>query len=181
MKWSSFFNLPSQRTSFSDYVSPEAASGGADWPEAGLECLNEAMDSTWAKVGDIPSGGTKPLQAVYPVIALWTDATAHRPSYSVSLKNPAYPPVAKMPRTYDTLRAKWDNPLTIDQNRKMIVFFGDPNQNGTDVDGVADAWLKVKNWPGFMVGGTLTEGNSQLVSKLADAIASKVRMPTLTQ
>jgi Flp pilus assembly protein TadG len=181
MKWSSFFTLPSERTSFSAYVSPETASGGGDEPEAGLECLNEAMDSTWAKVGDLPSGGTKPLQAVYPVIALWTDATAHRPSYSVSLKNPAYPPVAKMPRTYATLRAKWDNPLIIDQNRKMIVFFGNPNKHWTDVDGIADAWLKVKDWPGFMVGGTLTEGNSQLVSKLADAIASKVRMPTLTQ
>lgn len=181
MKWSSFFNLPSQRTNFNSYVNPETASGGGDEPEAGLECLNEAMDSTWAKVGDIPSGGTKPLQAVYPLIALWTDATTHRPSYSVSLKNPAYPPNTKMPRTYDTLRAKWDNPKVIEQNRKMLVFFGNPNKKGNDMDGVADGWLKVKDWPGFMIGGTLTEGNSQLVSKLADAIASKVRMPTLTQ
>jgi hypothetical protein len=32
-----------------------------------------------------------------------------------------------------------------------------------------------------MVGGTLTEGNTQLVTKLADAIASKVLIPTLTE
>ena len=181
MKFSSFFNLPSQRADFSAYVSPESASGGGDEPESGLECLNEAMDSPWAKIGDIPSGGTKPLQAVYPLIALWTDATTHRPSYSVSLKNPAYPPTTKMPRTYAALRTKWDDPKVIEPNRKMLVFFGNPNKSGSDKDGVADGWLKVKDWPGFMLGGTLTEGNSQLVSKLADAIASKVRMPTLTQ
>jgi Flp pilus assembly protein TadG len=181
MKFSSFFNLPSQRTDFSAYVSPESASGGGDEPESGLECVNEAMDSPWAKVGDIPSGGSKPLQAVYPLIALWTDATTHRPSYSVSLKNPDYPPTTKMPRTYAALRTKWDDPKVIEQNRKMLVFFGNPNKSGSDKDGAADGWLKVKDWPGFMLGGTLTEGNSQLVSKLADAIASKVRMPTLTQ
>ena len=181
MKSSAFFNLPGDRTDFSAYVSPEAASGGGDSPESGLECVNEAMSSTWAKVGDLPNGGSKPLQAVYPVIALWTDITAHRPSYSISLKNPDYPPATKMPRTYNALRAKWDDPTVIDQNRKLLVFFGNPAMIGSDVDGPADGWLKVKEWPGFMVGGTLTEGNSQLVSKLADAIASKVLMPTLTK
>lgn len=181
MKSSAFFNLPSERTSFSGYVSPEKASGGGDTPESGLECVNEAMDSTWAKVGDLPNGGTRPLQAVFPVIAVWTDITAHRPSYTVSLKNPDYPPTAKMPRTYDTLRAKWDDPKVIEQKRKLLVFFGDPTMVGSDKDGAADGWLKVKEWPGFMVGGTLTQGNSQLVSRLADAIASKVSTPTLTK
>ncbi|WP_395631885.1 TadE/TadG family type IV pilus assembly protein [Aquidulcibacter sp.] len=181
MKSSAFFNLPADRTSFSAYVSPETATGGADAPESGLECVNEAMDSTWAKVGDLPSGGTKPLQAVYPVIAVWTDITAHRPGHSVSLKNPDYPPATKMPRTYDGLRAKWDDPNIIDQKRKLLVFFGNPAMIGSDTDGPADGWLKVKEWPGFMVGGTLTEGNTQLVTKLADAIASKVLIPTLTE
>lgn len=180
LKSSSFYNLPSQRTSFQSYVNPETATGGGDTPESGLECVNEAMDSSWAKVGDIPSGGTKPLKGIYPLIAVWTDAAAHKPAYSVSLKNPSYPPVAKMPRNYGALRAKWDNPSIIDQSRKMLVFFGDPTLSSTDVDGVADGWLKVKDWPGFMVGGTLLEGNSQLVSKLADAIASKISKPTLT-
>jgi len=181
MKFSSFFDLPNQRTSFQGYVNPEGASGGGDWPESGLECVNEAMDSAWAKVGDIPSGGSKPLDGVYPLIAVWTDAPAHRPNYTVSLKNPDYPPATKMPRTYGALRGKWDNPTVIDQSRKMLVFFGNPNLSGSSVGGVADGWPKIKNWPGFLVGGTLTEGNSQLVSKLADAIASKISKPQLTQ
>ncbi|WP_313588365.1 pilus assembly protein TadG-related protein [Aquidulcibacter sp.] len=181
MKSSAFFNLPSERTSFTGFVSPEQASGGGDAPESGLECVNEAMDSSWAKIGDIPSGGTKPLEAVFPVIAVWTDITAHRPSYSVSLKNPDYPPATKMPRTYDALRAKWDDPKIINQNSKLLVFFGNPAMVGSDKDGAADGWLKVKDWPGFMVGGTLTQGNSQLVSRLADAIATKVGTPTLTK
>ena len=181
MKSSTFFNLPNDRMKFSDYVNPEKANGGWDAPESGLECVNEAMGSAWAKVGDLPEGGSKPLQAVYPVIAVWTDITAHRPSYSVSLKNPDYPSTTKMPRTYDALRAKWDDPKVIDQNRKLLVFFGNPNMTGTDLDGQADGWIKIKDWPGFMVGGTLTEGNSQLVSKLADAISSKILIPTLAK
>ncbi|MHB2170068.1 TadE/TadG family type IV pilus assembly protein [Alsobacter sp. R-9] len=181
MKWSSFFNLPAQRADFQNYVNPETAWGGGDLPEAGLECVNEAMDSAWAKVGDVPAGSTKALQAVYPLIAVWTDAAAHKPSYSLSLKNPSYPAATKMPRTYDTLRAKWDNSAVIDQARKMLVFFGNPDLNSNDRDGVADGWKQVKLWPGFIQGGTLTEGNANLVTKLADAIASRVRAPTLTQ
>lgn len=181
MKSSAFFNLPNDTTKFSDYVNAEKANGGWDAPESGLECVNEAMGSAWAKVGDLPEGGSKPLQAVYPVIAVWTDITAHRPSYSVSLKNPDYPSSTTMPRTYDALRAKWDDPKVIDQNRKLLVFFGNPNMTGWSLDGPADGWIKIKDWPGFMVGGTLTEGNSQLVSKLADAISSKILIPTLAK
>ena len=49
MKTSSFFNLPGSRTDFQSYVNPETANGGGDLPESGLECVNEAMDSPWAK------------------------------------------------------------------------------------------------------------------------------------
>jgi Flp pilus assembly protein TadG len=182
MKASNFFNLPGSRTDFQSYVNPETANGGGDLPEAGLECVNEAMDSPWAKVGETPAGGgAKPLQAVYPTIVVWTDAAAHKPSYSLSLKNPNYPAAAKMPRTYADLKAKWDNANVIDQNRKLLVFFGNPDQATNDRDGLANGWQTLKPWPGFMVGGTLTEGNSNMVTKLADAIASRVRAPTLTQ
>lgn len=181
MKSSSFYDLPAKRTDLQGYVNPETAWGGGDLPEAGLECVNEAMDSPWAKVGDVPAGGSKPLQAVYPLIAVWTDAAAHKPSYSLSLKNPNYPATTKMPRTYANLKAKWDNPAVIDQNRKMLVFFGNPDLATNDRDGLADGWQTVKLWPGFMLGGTLTEGNANMVTKLADAIASRVRAPTLTQ
>jgi Flp pilus assembly protein TadG len=180
MKESTFFALPSQRSNFQTYVNPETAWGGGDLPESGLECVNSAMSSSWAKIGDVPAGGSKPIDAIYPLIVVWTDAAAHKPSYSLSLKNPTYPIAAVMPRNYTDLLAKWNNGAVIDQAKKMLVFFGNPAIVSNDNDGVADGWAKVKTWPGFMLGGTLSDGNTSMVSKIADAIASKVRTPTLT-
>ncbi len=37
----------------------------------------------------------------------------------------------------------------IEPNRKFLFFFGNPNKSGSDKDGVADCWLKVKGWTGF--------------------------------
>lgn len=181
LKASSFFPLPSQKAAFQTYVNPEAASGGGDLPESGLECVNEAMNSAWSKPGTTPVEIGKKLEATYPVIVVWTDAAAHRPSYSVSLKNPSYPVAADMPRNYIDLKKKWDNAAIINQNNKLLIFFGNPNLSSNDIDGKADGWQQLSSWTGFMVGGTLTQGNAQMVARLADAIASKVTMPTLTQ
>ncbi|MFO1147361.1 MAG: TadE/TadG family type IV pilus assembly protein [Alsobacter sp.] len=176
---SGWFPLPAQRTNFSTFVNPETAWGGGDLPESGLECVNNAISSSWAKIGDIPAGGTKPIDAIYPLIVVWTDAAAHKPSYSVSIKNPSYPASTVMPRNYTDLLAKWNSGSNIDQLRKMLVFFGNPDLNSTDRDGTADGWKQLKLWPGFYLGGTLSGGNSQMVSKIADVLATKVLSPTL--
>ena len=86
-----------------------------------------------------------------------------------------------MPRNYIDLKKKWDNAAIINQNNKLLIFFGNPNLSSNDIDGKADGWQQLSSWTGFMVGGTLTQGNAQMVARLADAIASKVTMPTLTQ
>lgn len=180
MKSSAFFDLPSKRTDMQNYVNPETASGGGDAPESGLECVNEAMDSAWGKVGDVPPALGKPIEMIYPVIVVWTDAAAHKPSYSVSLKNPSYPTALKMPRSYAALLNKWNDQGIINQTNKLLIFFGNPDLNSTDSDGSADGWKNVKLWPRFMVGGTLTEGNSNMVAKIADAVVKVVKSPTLT-
>lgn len=180
MKASTFFELPGKRTDMQTFVNPEVAWGGGDLPEAGLECVNEAMDSPWAKVGDVPPSLGKAIEMVYPVIVVWTDAAAHKPAYSVSVKNPSYPPAQKFPRSYPGLLSKWNDPAVINQLNKLLVFFGNPNLNSNDEDGKADGWQQVKQWPRFTVGGTLTEGNQNMVSKIADAIVKVVRSPTLT-
>ncbi|MCA3565133.1 MAG: pilus assembly protein [Methylocystis sp.] len=187
MNFSPFYTLPSDNTAFKTFVDAEVVYGGGDIPESGLECVNEAMDSPWAKVGDVITdvkGGKKTLDAIHPVIVVWTDQGAHAPGYSNSLKNPDYPPATKMPRTYADLRGKWDNPAKIDQSNKMLVFFGDPDKIQYSGDNTrnppADGWLKIKQWPNFMVGGTLNDGNTQLVSKLAGAIIFQTsKRPTL--
>ena len=137
------------------------------------------MSSPWAKIGDVPSGSTRPIDAIFPVIVVWTDAAAHHPNYSLSLKNPNYPSTAVMPRSYANLLAKWNNPSTIDQLHKMLIFFGTPDLVSTDRDGTADGWMQLEKWPGFVLGGTLGDGNAMMVSKIADAIAKKVLAPTL--
>jgi Flp pilus assembly protein TadG len=180
LKPSSFFDLPSKRTDFSSYVNPESASGGGDLPESGLECINEAMNSPWAKVGDTVAAVGKPLDAIFPVIVVWTDAAAHNAGYAPSLKNPSYPTADKMPRTTSGLRAKWMDANVIDQYRKLMVFFGNPAVSGVDNYGNATGWADVKTWPNFVVGGTLTQGNQQMVSRIADAIAAKVPSPYLS-
>jgi Flp pilus assembly protein TadG len=181
IKASSFFSLPASRTDFSAYVNPETASGGGDLPEAGLECVNEAMNSPWSKVGDYIASVGKPLDAVFPVIVVWTDAAAHNAGYAPSLKNPSYPTADKMPRTTAGLRAKWMDANVIDQYRKLLVFFGNPSVSQSDYYGVATGWADVKTWPNFVVGGTLTQGNQQMVSRIADAIAAKIPAPFLSQ
>ena len=120
--------------------------------KSGLECVNSAMSSSWAKIGDIPAGGSKPINSIYPLIVVWTDAAAHKPSYSLSLKNPTYPATAVMPRNYTDLLAKWNNAAVIDQSKKMLVFFGNPSMSPTTMTGSPMAAAKVKSVAGLHAG-----------------------------
>ncbi len=181
MKIGGFWPLPAQSTAFSTFVSGEKAGGGGDLPESGLECVNEGMNSTWIKQGATVVGGTsagKTITASFNVIVVWTDADAQKPSHPRSLMNPDYPAADVMPRNWiDTapkvgLTTKWLTAPLMDHSNKMLVFFG--NSQTTN-------WKPVSAWPSFFQGGTLTQGNTQLVAKLADAIATKTKTPTLTQ
>lgn len=181
MKMGGFWPLPAQSTSFSTFVSAEKASGGGDLPESGLECVNEGMNSAWIKQGETVVGGTsagKKITASFNVIVVWTDADAQKPSYERSLLNPDYPPATVMPRKWVAtapevgLTGKWLTATTMDHNNQMLVFFGDEQKSN---------WKPVAAWPNFFKGGTLTQGNTELVVKLANAIATKTKTPTLTQ
>lgn len=170
---SDFFSLPDQSGNFNAFASPQTAYGGGDTPESGLECLNTAIESVWIKPGEVPSGFTQPVTDVYPIIVIWTDAPSHPPSYPDSLAHPDYPGAATMPRDFAGLRAKWDDATKIDQTHKQILFFGDPDVSVADNYGGYDSgWTTVKTWPGFTVGGTLTEANTSMVQALATGIAA---------
>ena len=176
---SSFFSLPTSTTAYSSFVSGQSASGGGDLPESGLECLNEAMDSTWTQVGATLSNGKK-VDEVYPVISIYTDAGAHPPGFTYSLQNPNYPSASKMPRTYAGLLAKWNSATEIDQTHKMILFYGNPDIQDDYYFGNTSGWSTVKTWPGFSNPGSLTSANLSFVSSLATGIASMYAQPTLT-
>ncbi len=179
MRASGFFALPDQSADFLNFAAPQVAYGGGDWPEADAICLNEAMDSAWMQPGDvIPSTGDR-VTDVYPLIVVWTDSPAHGVGFANYEANPDYPAPDRMPRTYDEFLAKWNNPAVIDQTNKQILFFGDPT---LDDPAIADrsAWLTIKDWPSFSVGGTLLEGNTEMVEFLAEGISHKVRGLSIT-
>jgi Flp pilus assembly protein TadG len=177
---SAFWSLPNDRSLFSSFVQTEMSWGGGDEPESGLECVNEAIDSKWAKVGDVAPSGQK-LTQVYPVIAVWTDANTHPPAWALSLSNPNYPPPSKMPRSHSGLLVKWNNAAAVDQANRMLMFFGGPTKpaNGKPAD--PNGWPPLMAWPGFTVGGTLTQGTNDMVVKIADAIAAKLSVPIVSR
>ena len=137
------------------------------------------MNSSWTQVGStLPNGKT--VDEVYPVISIYTDAGAHPPSFSYSLSNPNYPPASKMPRDYAGLLAKWNSPAEIDQNHKMILFYGNPNIQDDYYFGNTSGWSTVKTWPSFSNPGSLTSANISFVSTLATGIATMYAQPMLT-
>jgi hypothetical protein len=180
MRASQFWNLPADRSLFSNFVQTETAWGGGDAPESGLECVNEAMDSAWARVGDLTPDGKK-LDQVYPIVAVWTMSEVHPPDWPRSLLHPEYPSSSKMPRTHTGLLGKWNDPIKIDQLNRMLVFFGNPITPEDGKGGDPNGWQPVSKWPGFLQGGTLTQGTNSLVLKIADAIIAKLRTPVLSQ
>jgi Putative Flp pilus-assembly TadE/G-like len=164
-----FYNVVDKQAELVNFVQPEIESGGGDYTESGLECLNEAMDSKWTRIGDkikTPKGDQDATD-VFSIIAIWTDQDAHAPSFSYSLLNPNYPDATKMPRNYAGLRAKWDDEAKIPQTNKLLATFMTP---GAPTSG----WNPIFAWPRYMAAGTLTGGTNQMVSSIADAVSTVV-------
>jgi Putative Flp pilus-assembly TadE/G-like len=173
---SAHFTLPADASAFAAFVGTLQANGGGDYPEAGLECVNEAMNAAWLKKGDpMPDGSGIPSNEVYPMIVVWTDIDAQPLDFVWSKKNPNYPSAADFPRDYPGFEAKWNDNARIDQENKLLVTF--MPSSGTPV------WNKIKSWQHYFSGGTLAAGNTDMVNKIADAIATlpQRRTPTLTQ
>ena len=161
-----FYNMVNQSSTFDAFVTGETESGGGDYPESGLECLNEAISSTWTKVGDTvtTARGNETAAAVFSVVAHWTDDDAQPPGYGPSLANANYPPAPYMPRTYAGLEAKWTSEAVIPQANKLLAFF-------TPVAAPDFGYAPVKTWNRFLQAGTLSSGTTQMVDSIAGAVA----------
>ena len=180
MRSSGFFSLPDQSADFLSFAAPQMAGGGLDWAEGDIVCLNDAMQSPWMEIGDPIPGTGKTVTAVYPLIVVWTDSPAHAIDFPNSLVNPDYPPPSVMPRSYAQLLAKWSDPEVIEQSHKQILFFGDPALTDAYTPDDPSAWLTVREWPGFTVGGTLLEGNTSMVEFIAEGIATAAKDLAIT-
>lgn len=181
MRASPLMQLPLKEAEFQDFVNPEKASGGGDAPESGLECLNEAMDSEWVKVGDKVAGTDDPVTHVFPMIVIWTDAPALPLSHAKSLNKGNYPSASKMPRTADDLVAKWNDKNVINQKNKRIIFFGNPFSTSGVPKNSYSGWSLITTWPQFYIGGTLIEGNANMVSLIAKNVAGGMIGARVTQ
>ena len=159
-----FYKLPDERLQFTSFVSNQRATGGGDRSEAGLECFYEAMISEWS----VPQNNS---QLVYPLIAIWTDAPADSPGNTLNIQygGDQYP--VGMPTTYSDLKAAWEDSANIAQDTKTAILFGPRYTNG---------WRTVTTWDKFDYGGSVTDGNRDLVGRIADAIYRKLPPPQLT-
>ena len=116
-----FMNLPAQSGAFKNFLDAENASSpnSDDEPESGFVCLNEALNTSFAKVGDpLASDPDKKISSITPLIAIWTDANA-RPISDARAIMPS-----TQPGSYSELKAKWDDADILDQKNKLLVFFG---------------------------------------------------------
>ncbi|KAF0231008.1 MAG: hypothetical protein FD175_877 [Beijerinckiaceae bacterium] len=157
---SDFMVMPDKKTELETFVGSQPASGGGDLPESGYECINEGMSSTWfVKGASIPNTAYK-ADEVYPVIVLWSDADALPVPHKNSINSGQYP--ANMPRTETDFRAKWNTAATIDQKNKLLVHFGLCSRT---------SWAMARGLAGYMCGGTLNDGNTNMISKIADVMA----------
>ena len=111
MQSSEFFNLRTQSSEFSSFVSGITATGGGDEPENGLEALALALQSDWEKSQDF----AKQRQ----VVVVYTDASAH--SLEKGSKPSFYP--QDIPKNFDELTDYWHDMPT--PSKRLLLFAPD--------------------------------------------------------
>ncbi|HRE19729.1 MAG TPA: pilus assembly protein [Rhabdaerophilum sp.] len=159
---SDFMEMPSKKDELYTFIASESATGGGDIPESGYECIHEGMTSKWFSKGANIPGTTYKADEVYPVIVLWTDAPALPVPHANSINSGQYPP--EMPQSETAFKNKWNSPGVIDQKNRLLVQFGPCNDS---------SWAMARGLSGYMCGGSLNDGNTNMINKIADVM--KVR------
>ena len=160
---SAFMEMPTKKTEFETFVASQSASGGGDLPESGYVCINEGMQSNWFKTGDPIPGTAFNADEVYPVIILWTDADTKPVEYAIG-STPAF--TVGMPSSDSAFKAKWNNPSVIDQKNRLLMMFGPCSRA---------SWALGRSLTNSICGGTLSEGNANMISKISDVMVSQYK------
>jgi hypothetical protein len=181
-----FYTLPDESGALHKFLDNETAYGGGDEPESGFLCLNAAIRSRWARPNErMANNSSEKIQAVVPLIAIWTDANVLPLDDEWSEKNPYYPRNA--PRSLKDLQNLWNNEEIVPgQQYKTLVFFGNtgnaspmlPPRNNADP---VARWTAIEGWSGYTYGGTLTDANKDLVNRLVDALETSRASLRLTE
>lgn len=157
---SDFLVMPDKKSDLESFIGSQSAGGGGDLPESSYECINEGMSSKWFTKGAAIPNTTYKADEVFPVIVLWSDADAQVIPHTAAINSGQYP--ADMPQTETTFRNKWNNTAIIDQKNKLLVHFGLCTNT---------SWALARGLGGYMCGGTLNDGNTNMINKIADAMA----------
>lgn len=166
---SEFFDMPSKKSQLESFIASESASGGGDEPESSYECINEGMQSKWFKPGDTIPGSANKADEVYPAIIIWSDANALPIPHWPSISSGQYP--TDMPKSQADFLAKWNNGAVINQKNRLLVHFGLCNYG---------SWALARSLTGYMCGGSLSDGNNNMINKIADVMAVRYKN-TLTR
>lgn len=121
MEISDFYDLRTEGSDFSDFVSGITAKGGGDEPENGLESLALALNSDWETSQDFAKKRH--------VVVLYTDASAH--SLEQDSKPSHYPD--EIPQTFDELTDYWHELST--STKRLLLFAPD-----------ASPWSLMESW-----------------------------------
>lgn len=111
MMASKFFELPSEKEDFVDFVNDIEADGGGDEPESGLEALALAIKSDWNKIGD------KKRQ----IIVVWTDASTHPLEKNMDSKPSNYP--KDLPKDLNELTDWWEGQYGMSKAAKRLIIY----------------------------------------------------------
>jgi Flp pilus assembly protein TadG len=126
-----FWNLPDQASDFGNFMTTNGvASGGiVGAPDSGFVCLDQAINSHWAKIGDPLAGHSgQTVTSILPLIAVWTDNNARPIEDPLTPPTPSYYPPG-VATSYVQLDTNWNSASLIDQNNKTLVFFGNLDQS----------------------------------------------------
>ena len=137
---SPFYELPDDRTGFSEFVNGLIAQGGGDAAESGLEAVALAIDSPWTRVGDRRR----------QVIVVWTDQPTHTLDASVLPADLA----SRIPADFSALTDRWeDEQGLMGSSSKRLILFAPDGPGWSDISSV---WENVVHNPS-QAGGGLSE------------------------
>lgn len=151
-----FYDLDktTESTAFQSFVNSEIASGGGNWPEASGACMNEGMRSDWYDRDETNDFEDDENVTVFPILVVWTDAPIRTLSVTQQLSS-------TQPTSYGNFESQWENSSILPQDPKLLVLFGPETSAG---------WSTVRHWDNYEYGGSITTGNSDAISVIADKI-----------
>ena len=150
---SPFYELPAERSAFSEFVNGLIAQGGGDAPESGLEAVALAISSPWTSSGDRRR----------QVIVVWTDA----PAQPLGAALPA-DLADRVPADFSALTDRWeDEQGAMGSSSKRLILFAPDGPGWSDVSGV---WENVVHHPSQAGGGLSDVDYGTIVDSIGNSV-----------